>query len=88
MVKSKDFYEAILHLLIQFECRYLPDLCVMFVSTEWTVIFWAPFTLASNVIETEPLIVKFPGTMNGTRLTLYANGFKWEGRRTSLIFLE
>ena len=34
MVKSKDFYEAILHLLIQFECRYLPDLCVMFVSTE------------------------------------------------------
>ena len=42
----------------------------MLVAIEWMVMLFAPLSIAFSVIKTEPLIVKFPGMMNGTKLTL------------------
>ena len=42
----------------------------MLVAIEWMVMLFDPLSIAFNDITTEPLIVKFPGIMNGIKLRL------------------
>ena len=47
----------------------VPESWVIFVSAVCTVMLFAPSRVASNVIVTEPLMVKLLGMINGTKLT-------------------
>ena len=52
-----------------FKNCFVPESCVIFVSAVCTVMLFAPSRVASNVIVTEPLMVKLLGMINGTKLT-------------------